>query len=51
LDAERFTRPEELFLSDEFVECARTHALRERLMGGGNIGLDGLPLRIKRKFK
>jgi len=32
----------EVFLADEFIERARPHALGERLVGGGNVGLSGL---------
>ena len=38
LDAERFAGAEELFLADEFVEGAGTHALGEGLEGRGGLG-------------
>jgi len=30
-----------VFLADEFIEGARTHALSERLVGSGNVGFRG----------
>jgi len=38
LDAEGFARAEELFLADEFVEGAGTHAFGEGLEGRGGFG-------------
>ena len=43
LQAQRLAGAEKFFLADEFVERARTHALRKRLVGGGNVGVRGGP--------
>src|SRR5882672_666112 len=42
LNAQGFARAEKFFLADEFIERARAHALGERLIGGGNVGLSGV---------
>src|SRR5882757_9214947 len=39
LNAKWLTRSKKFFLPDEFIECPRAHALRERLVRGGHIRL------------
>src|SRR5229473_3493032 len=41
LNAKRLAGTEQFFLANKFIEGARTHALGERLIGGGNVGFRG----------
>ena len=41
LHAQRLAGTEQFFLADEFVERTGTHALGERLIGGGHVGVRG----------
>jgi hypothetical protein len=53
LNAQRLAQAEKFFLTDEFVKRAGTHALGERLIGGGHVRVRRMlspPSGSQRKF-